>query len=420
MRILVTSYGSTGDIYPMLAIGAALRRRGHDVAFLGDPRFGTDAADAGLAFESTAAVTTEQDIHYWMNRLLRTRSPLRQIDLIFRGARPLLGPMIAALRTRLPECDAAVGTFLLPFVRDIAASVGTPYASTAFAHNIVPDAERPPNGIFHAPWLPRRLRHRWHRLLWSTACGAVSRVASGAIREELRSAGLPRFRGFFTSPAPLALIAVSPALFAAGTLPPPAFHWVGYCRWQPPARTTRDEDAALAGWMGEGATPVVTFGSMAYDDPQSWMERLARNWPRDRRLVVQSGWAGFSALASAPWIRVVPPGPQDALFRRASVVIHHGGAGTTATALHAGRPQVVVPHIAEQPFWAKQVRRLGCGLSEPRRYWPERLLHAVDTALARTAIAASAMRIADLLATEDGPSRAAGLIEHHAASRRKT
>ena len=50
-----------------------------------------------------------------------------------------------------------------------------------------------------------------------------------------------------------------------------------------------------------------------------------------------------------------------ALFPRVAAVVHHGGAGTTTTAARAGVPQVVVPHVLDQFYWAERVRRLGLG-----------------------------------------------------------
>jgi vancomycin aglycone glucosyltransferase len=51
------------------------------------------------------------------------------------------------------------------------------------------------------------------------------------------------------------------------------------------------------------------------------------------------------------------------LFGRVAAVVHHGGAGTTMTATRAGAPQVVVPQIADQPYFARRVADLGIGVA---------------------------------------------------------
>jgi UDP:flavonoid glycosyltransferase YjiC (YdhE family) len=59
--------------------------------------------------------------------------------------------------------------------------------------------------------------------------------------------------------------------------------------------------------------------------------------------------------------------PHASLFPRCAAVVHHGGAGTTTTAARAGVPQVVVPHVLDQFYWAARVRALGIGAVAGRR-----------------------------------------------------
>jgi sterol 3beta-glucosyltransferase len=56
---------------------------------------------------------------------------------------------------------------------------------------------------------------------------------------------------------------------------------------------------------------------------------------------------------------VIGDTPHDWLFPRTSMVIHHGGSGTTHSATRSGRPSVVLPFAADQFFWAEQLRRQG-------------------------------------------------------------
>ena len=53
--------------------------------------------------------------------------------------------------------------------------------------------------------------------------------------------------------------------------------------------------------------------------------------------------------------------PHDALFPRVAAAVHHGGAGTTTAAARAGIPQVIVPHVLDQFYWARRVELLGLG-----------------------------------------------------------
>src|SRR6185503_12283234 len=77
--------------------------------------------------------------------------------------------------------------------------------------------------------------------------------------------------------------------------------------------------------------------------------------------VLLAGWAGLGGPALPPGVLCLEAAPHAWLFPRMAAVVHHGGAGTTAAAFRAGVPQVVVPHLADQPFWGERVARLGVG-----------------------------------------------------------
>ena len=101
------------------------------------------------------------------------------------------------------------------------------------------------------------------------------------------------------------------------------------------------------------------------------------------------------------------------LFPRVAAVVHHGGAGTTANALRAGVPQVVVPHIVDQFYWASHVRRLGVGLPAPamRKLDPERLGRTIRTAAQSAGLRDRAREIAVQVDPRAGLTRAADAVE---------
>jgi UDP:flavonoid glycosyltransferase YjiC (YdhE family) len=79
-----------------------------------------------------------------------------------------------------------------------------------------------------------------------------------------------------------------------------------------------------------------------------------------QRCILLSGWGGLAAVGGDD-VLVVDEAPHDWLFPRVAAVVHHGGAGTTAAALRAGVPAVVVPFGVDQPFWGARVAALGTG-----------------------------------------------------------
>ena len=76
---------------------------------------------------------------------------------------------------------------------------------------------------------------------------------------------------------------------------------------------------------------------------------------RGRRVLLGTGWADLALVDDQDDCLAVGEVNQQALFRRVAAVVHHGGAGTTTTAARAGPPQVVVPQVADQLYWAARV-----------------------------------------------------------------
>jgi len=95
-----------------------------------------------------------------------------------------------------------------------------------------------------------------------------------------------------------------------------------------------------------------------------------------------------------------------------AAAVHHGGAGTTAAALRAGIPSVIVPHLGDQPFWARKLRRIGAAPEAiPARRFSEEALTRALAATLDGAMAAAAAEVARALAHEDGVARACETIE---------
>lgn len=105
--------------------------------------------------------------------------------------------------------------------------------------------------------------------------------------------------------------------------------------------------------------------------------------------------------------------PHGWLFPKVSAVVHHGGAGTTATELRHGIPSVVVPFFADQPFWGRRVNHLGAGPAPIpfARLSVDNLTHAIDQALNDPAIHRHAAILGEKLQREDGVGRAVGFIQ---------
>jgi vancomycin aglycone glucosyltransferase len=340
---------------------------------------------------------------------------LMQLRELYRAAKPHIPEIIDAMDRVLAGADLLVSSYLFPMNRAIAERRGIKFATFAFAHNTVPSRYYPPEGVPRLRYFPRLLQHIWNRWTWRLVNVAVDTTINLTIARQLRARQLPAVRNFFSRPAELVLVAVSSQLMRPPFHLHPRFRFVGFSRWQAPVSDRIERE--LGEFTGGQPVPVLTFGSMVYQQPETWMRRLAATWPADQKLVVQRGWAGFAALDGCPHIRVIEEAmSHEQLFRHASVVIHHGGAGTTASVLAAGRPHIVVPHIADQNFFAHEIRRLGCGVRLGKAHWPEQLAAAVRRVHRSEAMHATAARAAQQMGQEDGPGIAVREMERFVAS----
>lgn len=146
-------------------------------------------------------------------------------------------------------------------------------------------------------------------------------------------------------------------------------------------------DPDLAAFLAAGPPPVyIGFGSIVVDDPDA-MTRVIFDAIRlaGVRAIVSKGWGGLGAdaLGLPEGVYMLGNVPHDWLFQHVSCLVHHGGAGTTAAGIKAGKPTLIVPFFGDQPFWGAMIARAKAG-PEPIRYkdlTAERLAEAIKTCL---------------------------------------
>lgn len=143
----------------------------------------------------------------------------------------------------------------------------------------------------------------------------------------------------------------------------------------------------LAAFLADGEPPVyIGFGSIVVDDPNAMTTMIFDAVKiTGKRALVSKGWGGLGAddIGKPDGVFMLGNCPHDWLFKHVSAVVHHGGAGTTAAGIAAGRPTVVVPFFGDQAFWGSMVSRAGAG-PDPIPYKDlnaEKLAGAINEAL---------------------------------------
>lgn len=415
MRVLLTSHGSTGDIYPVIRLGRALVEAGHHVRFATVSLFREEIESAGIEFVYLPPDWDQSGFAEAMRDLTKAKNALDTLRIIYSESLPFIDEIIRTLKRELDTAEIFVSSYVFADLCVLARMAKVPCAVTTFAHNVVPSASYPPEGLPRLLAAPGLIRRRWNRLLWRITdrvlCWQINRVVGEAMERH----GMGRTDSFALHPADRVLVTVSPSLFQPKHLWSDRFKFTGYLRWQSPEDPKLNEE--LDAFCEGEQVPVLTFGSVTFDEARKVMTRFMRNWPEGKKVIIQSGWAGLTIERPHVSMKRVDRVSHDQLFQYASMVIHHGGAGTTASVLHAGIPHIVIPHIGDQWFFASEVKRLGVGLEVKRKKWPEELSKAVHSIENSKKMQLRARQIADQLSQEDGPGSAVRVLEILANSR---
>lgn len=415
MHITLLAIGSRGDVQPFVALAVGLQRTGrHRVRLAAPDNFEALARQYDLDFLplgvdsqkllGPGGIDPGQNMFAWFSEILRSLKPLADriadnTSLACRGA------------------DLVVYSMVGVWAYHVAEQMGIPCILVSSIPGFVPTRAYPnPGGVF--PALPlgggyNRLTHLLSGQLFQLFTGAfINRWR----KEKLHLPAIPfgRYPYFQMGGRSLPLLGCySPIISPKPTDWGENVHVCGYWflnpapGWQPPA--------PLVDFLEAGAPPVyIGFGSMANRAPQK-MAQLAQEALAlsGQRGILATGWGGMQNTRLPENIYTLESVPHAWLFPRMAAVVHHGGAGTTAAGLRAGVPSILVPHMGDQPFWGRQVTRLGVGPQPiPRReLTARRLAQAITAATEDGEMRARAAALGERLRAEDGLARAIEIIE---------
>jgi len=412
MHVTLVAAGSRGDVQPLVALGAGLHEAGFTVRVVALGTFRELAERRGLEF---VAIPGDPQRFIEERGLRSLRSGRNIVNFLRRHRRvveALSGPLLDLLWETLADTDAvAFGTVTI-MAYPLADARGLPRLavplqpitrSRAYPSLTVPQSWSRLGGTFD---LATHRLNEW--VYWL----AMRDLVTGGLRRVLGYDPFPRggpYRHIYSDDRFPFVYGISPTVF------PRPDDWPVWHRLTGFWFLDGDEDlpAEVEAFLAGGPPPVyVGFGSLPARDPAATAATLVEGARRvGRRVILLRGWGDLDVGEDASDVLVVDEVPHARLFPRVAAIVHHGGAGTTAAALRAGRPQVVVPHFADQPFWAEQVRRLG--VAPPpvpiRRLDADRLAAALRQALdPRTRDRAAA--VGERIAAEDGVGAAVELI----------
>jgi UDP:flavonoid glycosyltransferase YjiC (YdhE family) len=391
-RFLIGAFGDPGHAFPAIALGKALRSRGHDVTVETWRNWRDHVEREGLRF------LPAPEYHVFPTR----ERPLKPYEAV----RLAVGETRSHIREVDPE---VVVNDILTLAPALAAELEGRRWATLVPHVYPPPADGlPPYGLGAMPPKGAAGRRVWSALSGITN-GGLER-GRRELNETRRRVGLPELSRVHGG--------ISRELCLVGTFPqleyprswPSHVHVTGPILWEPPA-----DDVELP----PGDEPLVLVApSTSQDRRQTLLDAALRGLTKlPIRLLAIAARGKLAGAPSAPNLRLVEWLPYSRTIPRADAVICHGGHGTLAHALAGGAPVVTVPAAGDMSENGTRAQWAGAGLSLPRRFLTPRTLRLmVKRVLDEPSFGARAAEMAAWAKENDGPTTAAAAVERFAAS----
>ena len=417
MKVYLVTFGSRGDVHPMLGLGQALQARGHEAVLLSNPLFRDATVRAGLGF---VPVGTEEDYHQTLAHP-KLWHPVDGLGVMWRYLlRPALRPTYEALQNL---CGSPGDNDQTPLVIASPMAMGARVAQekcgirlvTAYtAATLLRSVENP---LTIAQWqVPRAMPHWARRILWQALdrgkLDPLVKPALESLRGELGLRPLSRSDGGVFAHwihSPLGGLTLFPPWFA----PSPS-------DWPPQVKTgtfplyddSRDAgpealDPALKRFLDAGPAPVVFMPGSAQVGADHFFRSAIEACRQLGVRGVLLGHLGALAADTLPdGVWATPYHPFGPLLPRARAIVHHAGIGTCAQALRAGVAQLVWPQAYDQFDNAMRLERLGVGSRlKTHPVTAQDLATSLQTLLGSMSVRQACQRWATALADESGPGQ---------------
>jgi UDP:flavonoid glycosyltransferase YjiC (YdhE family) len=415
-RIVLTTFGSLGDLHPYIAVALGLQARGHEAVIATSGYYRQKIEALGIGFRAVRPDAPDFDANPGLLRRIMDRRKGSEC-VICELIMPVLRQSYEDTLAAADGADLLVSHTLTFTTRLVAEKKGILWASTMLQPLGFLSIHDPPV-LPLAPFLGklRFLGPLFHRLLFSLGKWRVRPWCAPwhRLRAEVglpATAEHPLFEG---QHAPALVLALFSEVFAGKQTDWPRQTLVtGFSFYD------QDGEAGLPSqltrFLDEGSPPIVfTLGSSAVMDAGAFYEHSAAAAKLlGHRAVLLVGKETTNQSVRLPdGVVAFAYAPYSQLFPRAAAIVHQGGIGTTAQAMRSGRPMLVMPYAHDQPDNAERLARLGIARTISRqRYTPTRAAAALRHLLASPASSRRGEEVGAAIRQEDGVRVACDALE---------
>ncbi|MEY4718936.1 MAG: hypothetical protein RL563_1554 [Pseudomonadota bacterium] len=412
MKIGIQTWGSNGDVRPLLALADGLQKAGHQVTLvvssIDNQSYATICQQLNISYRQVPEyidfpMEDFAERSFKMNPLQWLRALLDEAFF------PSEQAIYQAAQTLVAENDYVIGHHFLYPLKLAALLQNKPFYSVTFCHAAIPNPLLPPFGF---PDLGRYLNPMCWQLLDMIFNWALKQPLTRLWREAGQITPNNMLSELLTSQQ-LNLVAVDP-LFCRGSEHWPAFNQpCGFLNLREDERYWHWSEDLLA-FLDDGPSPVyMTFGSLQQAVPEWSMDLFLSSVKQSGcRAIIQTSSPRYPAGSQQENVYFIGKHPHQPVFKRCAAVVHHGGAGTTHSATASGCPSVVIPFMDEQLFWARQLQALGLA-SKPmpaKRVTAGLLAQGLQTIVNNRHYYDTAQQLSTQMQNRDGVSQAVSLL----------
>lgn len=408
--------GTRGDVQPYIALALGLRDSGHEVTIATCPNFenfvtGYDIPFRSLRFDIQEFLDSEQGRDLLKGHPYRPAQVLKTLRIIKEKVMPMAKDLLEDTWQLCQDADALIFHPKITGGEHISELGRIPCISASTVPMFTPTSEFAMPGMPFVDLGPVLNK-------WSYELITLGLMSYRGVMNEFRknSLGLPPMNLFDTdrkrrwSNIPILYC------FSSSLVPVQEssnVHATGY--WFLDQHTDWRPSHGLVDFLNSGDSPVYFgFGSMPLPNPEETLDKIIESIRKTGiRAVIATGWSKMESRVSSDRIHFIDSAPHDWLFERVKAVVHHGGAGTTAAGLRAGKPTLICPVAVDQPFWGYMVHKRNVG-PKPipvSHITVSNLTAAIESITTDQKMITKAGALGQKIRDEDGVSKAVEIIE---------
>ena len=409
LRIVLGTWGTTGDVQPFLALSERLLKVGHEVRVCTSEIYRDRFVKRGIDFYPVGVPFDFDHLNQAMDAIVQIKDPLKStISIAKEGLLYKADKWYADCLRGMEGYDLAICHSADVPGQEAAIRNNLPWITVSYWPGFIKTRYEPP---FPMP----NLGVLSNTLLWKVIEQVIRKQVDPLFNDFITSIGGEKrecigLEGVY-SPE-LNLIAASPSVSKPPPDLPSKHKFTGAWFFE---ESDYEIPPLLQEFLDQGSSPIIiTFGSVGGSRNVETTNILVEAVQHaGQRAVIQAGWGNLGMERPPENICFVGYVPHNFLFRQGYCVIHHGGAGVTAAACRAGVPSITVPHWGDQPYWGRTLHKIGVAPKPLHRQdmTPKRLAKRINQVISSQSMTERAKALMENIKTEDGLTNAVRLIE---------